>query len=107
MKKKKFGRKLLSFLLTLVMVVGLMPGMGLTAYAATAYSSGRVFISKVEVNDIISKNCQLYKNNNLALEIYDTDGTTLLNSYSSSGYISDVQPGYYTIVVQAGKTVKN
>ncbi len=32
--KQKTGRKLLSFLLTLAMVVGLMPGMGLTAYAA-------------------------------------------------------------------------
>ena len=31
--KQKTGRKLLSFLLTLAMVVGLMPGMSLTAYA--------------------------------------------------------------------------
>jgi len=31
--KQKTGRKLLSFLLTLAMLVGLMPGMGLTAYA--------------------------------------------------------------------------
>ena len=33
--KHKTGRKLLSFLLTLAMLVGLMPGMSLTAYAAT------------------------------------------------------------------------
>ena len=33
--KQKMGRKLLSFLLTLAMVIGLMPGMGLTAYAIT------------------------------------------------------------------------
>ncbi|XME01724.1 hypothetical protein QYZ88_013585 [Lachnospiraceae bacterium C1.1] len=33
-KKRKLGRKLLSFLLTLAMVFGLMPGMSLTAYAA-------------------------------------------------------------------------
>ncbi|WP_026660544.1 MBG domain-containing protein [Butyrivibrio sp. AC2005] len=32
-KKRKLGRKLLSFLLTLAMVVGLMPGMGVTALA--------------------------------------------------------------------------
>ena len=32
-QKKKTGRKLLSFLLTLAMLVGLMPGMGLTAMA--------------------------------------------------------------------------
>ena len=34
-KKRKFGGKLLSFLLTLAMVVGLMPGMSLTVRAAT------------------------------------------------------------------------
>ena len=33
-KKRKLGRKLLSFLLTLAMVMGLVPGMSLTAYAA-------------------------------------------------------------------------
>ena len=32
-KKEKLRRKLLSFLLTLAMVVGLLPGMGLLAYA--------------------------------------------------------------------------
>ncbi|MBQ9233177.1 MAG: hypothetical protein IJ167_03975, partial [Lachnospiraceae bacterium] len=32
-KKRKLGRKLLSFLLTLALVLGLMPGMGLTAKA--------------------------------------------------------------------------
>ena len=34
--KQKTGRKLLSFLLTLAMVVGLFPGMSLTARAAGA-----------------------------------------------------------------------
>ena len=33
-KRKKTGRRVLSFLLTLAMVVGMMPGMSLTAYAA-------------------------------------------------------------------------
>ena len=37
-QKRKPARKLLSFLLTLAMLVGLMPGMGLTAYAASTYS---------------------------------------------------------------------
>lgn len=37
-KKRKFGRKLLSFLLTLALVLGLMPGMGLTAYAGSEVS---------------------------------------------------------------------
>ena len=34
MKKKKTGRRVLSFLLTLAMVVGLLSGMSLTAQAA-------------------------------------------------------------------------
>ena len=33
MKKKKAGRVLLSFLLSLAMVIGFMPGMGMTAHA--------------------------------------------------------------------------
>ena len=37
-QRRKLGRKLLSFLLTLVLVLGLMPGMGLTAYAADEVS---------------------------------------------------------------------
>ena len=37
--KRKLGRKLLSFLLTLAMVVGLMPGMSLTAYADANYEA--------------------------------------------------------------------
>ena len=36
--KHKSGRRLLSFLLTLAMVVGMMPGMSLTAYAASIYA---------------------------------------------------------------------
>ena len=38
-KRKKLGRKLLGFLLTLAMVVGLMPGMGITAQAADGDTS--------------------------------------------------------------------
>ena len=38
-QKRKSGRKLLGFLLALALVVGLMPGMGLTAYAdGTTYN---------------------------------------------------------------------
>ena len=33
-QKKRTGRRWLSFLLTLAMVMGLVPGMGMTAYAA-------------------------------------------------------------------------
>ena len=34
-QRKKTGRKLLSFLLTLALIVGMGPGMGMTAYAET------------------------------------------------------------------------
>jgi len=45
-KKRKLGRKLLSFLLTLAMVVGLMPGMSLTAYAASEVTEANVKCSQ-------------------------------------------------------------
>ena len=54
--KQKTGRKLLSFLLTLAMVVGLLPGMGLTVYAATydgnPYASLVNTTTTVKFNDI-------------------------------------------------------
>ena len=91
-------------------MIGLLSLMSTTANAATIYKSGQVKIANVYVGDIIFKDCQLYKNNGRALEIYDTDGTTLLQSYPSNGYISNVQPGYHTVVIQrgegAGATVK-
>ena len=95
-----------SFAMSVSIISGLIPGMSMTVYAASPYSSGRVRISDVSTGDIISKKCQIYKNNNMALEIYDSDGTTLLNSYGMSGFISNVQPGYDTIATQGGKTVK-
>ncbi len=43
-KRKKLGRKLLSFLLALAMVIGLMPGMGLTAKAdGTTYDPASAY----------------------------------------------------------------
>ena len=45
--KSKTGRKLLSFLLTLAMVVGLVPGMSLTAYAGTTIN-----VTTIEVSNI-------------------------------------------------------
>ena len=48
--KQKLGRKLIGFLLTLAMVVGLMPGMSLTAYAdgtVTEVSTADAFTSAI------------------------------------------------------------
>ncbi len=62
-KKRKLGRKLLSFLLTLAMVMGLVPGMGLTAYASSYEDktwsenqtiTGNAVIGKLTVTDDIT-----------------------------------------------------
>ena len=50
--KQKTGRKLLSFLLTLAMVVGLMPGLSLTAYAdGTHTHDGITFVEWTDALD--------------------------------------------------------
>ena len=108
--KQKTGRKLLSFLLTLAMVLGLMPGMSLTAYAATAYASGQVYVQNLKNGDIINSNVTINKNTTTCgLEIRDEDGTTVLQSYAASQKVSNAQPGYVTIVTQqksgSGSTV--
>ena len=55
-KKRKLGRKLLSFMLTLAMVIGLMPGMGLTAYATTDTVAGGVsYIDENGENKVVSE----------------------------------------------------
>ncbi len=55
-KKEKLGRMLLSFLLTLAMLVGLMPGMGLTAYATTDTVAGGVgYIDENGENKVVSE----------------------------------------------------
>ena len=99
--KQKTGRKLLGVLLTLVMILGLMPGMGLTAYATTAYASGQVYAQNLKNGDIINSNVIINKNTTTCgLEIRDEDGTTVLQSYAASQKVSNAQPGYVTIVTQ-------
>ena len=99
--KQKTGRKLLGVLLTLVMILGLMPGMGLTAYATTAYASGQVYAQNLKNGDIINSNVIINKNTTTCgLEIRDEDGTTVLQSYTASQKVSNAQPGYVTIVTQ-------
>ena len=60
MKKKKAGRVLLSFLLTLAMVVGLMPGMGLTVYAEGAVSYVYYTVSGTTVTKHTDGSCATY-----------------------------------------------
>lgn len=44
-------KRMIGFLLSLALMVGLLPGMSLTAYAATAYSSYVGTTTKVKFND--------------------------------------------------------
>ena len=60
--KQKLGRKLLSFLLTLAMLLGLVPGMGLTAYAASnpfSYKAATVDTSTHAVT-FVDASCEEY-----------------------------------------------
>ena len=59
-KRKKLGRKLIGFLLTLAMVVGLMPGMGLTAYAETTeYDNYFVEVENLNQNCVSAGICSM------------------------------------------------
>ena len=59
-KRKKLGRKLIGFLLTLAMVVGLMPGMGLTAYAETTeYDNYFVEVENLNKNCVSAGICSM------------------------------------------------
>ena len=68
MKKRKIGRKLLSFLLTLAMVIGLMPGIRLTAHAEDPYANLKNTTTPVKFAD-----------NDWYLINYDNDTVTLLS----------------------------
>ena len=98
----KTRTKALSFLLTLAMVIGLVPGMSLTAYAEsynnrTTYLSGEQRLSNVGAGSVISKNCTIYKNSGRGITIYDTDGTTVLISKGTNSW-ERFQPGYDIII---------
>ena len=52
--KQKTGRKLLSFLLTLAMVLGLLPGMGLTALAADEVSENISLVASNSIYEVLA-----------------------------------------------------
>ena len=57
-QKRKLGRKLLSFLLTLAMVIGLMPRMSLTAYAVEY--SDFTYSDELQSGDILKPGAKLF-----------------------------------------------
>jgi len=69
--KSKTGRKLLSFLLTLAMVVGLVPGMSVTAYADTSINGHHIKVYDSAMgtvrNDMTCTMLLVYKNSTLTI----------------------------------------
>ena len=96
-KRKKSGRKLLSFLLTLAMLVGLMPGMGLTAYAdGTTYNPASTYAgfgelitnnTEVTISEVSGKTWYVIAN--------DSSTVTLLSkqSFASKPFNSNTSSG--------------
>ena len=87
-KRKKTGRRVLSFLLTLAMVLGLLPGMGLTALAWDGDPYAELLNTTTAVN-FDGKEWYLIENNSTAV---DAGTVTLLSKecvaasqYNSSG----------------------
>ena len=68
--KQKIGRKLLSFLLALAMVIGLLPGMSLTVYAATIDSSSTTWSEdSIIADDVVMIEGKVTVTNNITLTI--------------------------------------
>ena len=95
-KKEKLRRKLLSFLLTLVMVMGLLPGMSLTAYAVTdTYTTLKNNVTIVHFNDydwyIIEDNSTSATEGTVTLLAKDPIGKSKFHSTSNAYSGSDVE----------------
>ena len=94
--KQKIGRKLLSFLLTLAMVVGLMPGMRLVAYADGEFA---VRLKGVDITSQTSGEGWSYDSNT---------HTLTLNSYScnfSEEVIKKTGEGDFNIILEGTNTL--
>ena len=130
LKRKKLERKLFSFLLTLAMIVGLMPGMGLTAYAADVpYASLKNTTSVINFDGkewylidydtstvtLLSKECVgASKFNNFIYDIPAYSGSiveTAVNNYYTSSISSDVKSAIvdnkmFLLTTDQAKTIK-
>ena len=100
MKQKKIGKKLFGLLLTMVIVIGLMPGMGLTALAweGDPYAS---LVNNTTVVKFDDKEWYLIENNSTALN----EGTVTLLSKECVGASQYISSGS-TYVEYASSTVK-
>ena len=97
--KQKIGRKLLSFLLTLAMVVGLMPGMSLTAYAdGTTYNPASTYTgfgdlntnnTEVTISEVSEKTWYVIANDSTTVTLLSKQsfGNHAFNSNDSAGNV--------------------
>ncbi len=92
-KKRKLGRRLLGFLLTLAMVVGLMPGMGLKAYAATIDSSSTTWSEDSIIADDVEIYGKVTVTNNITLTIPKDKVLTVYGGIDIGSYTLTVE-GY-------------
>ena len=103
--KKKNGRKLLSFLLTLAMLVGLMPGMGLTAFAAgVSYVDGSGTSHTVEVTELEAATTNWTDG---SWYIVPEGGLTISGRITVNGTVNLILRDGATLTASAGITTTN
>lgn len=99
--KQKTGRKLLSILLTLAMVIGLMPGMSLTVYAETStWTSGDCTVTyDTETNTVtVKKTNASSATGNMADYGMDSDDSVPVSPWN------DIKGSFQKIVIEDGVT---
>ncbi len=103
-QKRKTGRKLLGFLLTLAMVIGLMPAMGLTAYAGGSITTYTITIPSTltvknsgwNATDGISATGTLAEGKKLTVTASSTNSWALKSGENSVGYNLATATGTYS-----------
>ena len=108
-KRKISGRKLLSYILTLVMILGLMPGMSLTAFAydGNPYASLVNTTTKVKFNGydwyIIEDNSTAVDAGTVTLLAADTSfGTSVFSQNYSNDYSNSTVKGKLDVLTASG-----
>ena len=107
-QKRKLGRKLLSFLLTLAMLVGLMPGMSLTVYAREALGNNSTsWTGDLEANNTVTINDNVTVTGYTFL--YCTHDVTVNGSLTVNNRLVVYGPGKLyvngNVVINSGQTL--
>ena len=64
--ERKTRTRALSWLLSLALMLSLLPGMSLTAYAGTYGSGVEVLVSNLQTNDVLESGSKVLKGNSLS-----------------------------------------